>query len=248
VKLWNAADQLELSLFEKKATGLVLEKGLGRRDFLEEGSLSGLSFRICRLESSLGFWYVLIVGGSPGQGNPGWVEEELLDRQFPGKRAGNEAWKIVEAGVEDAPVMAEFWARLMEEEAPPFFSVGTHGRRRAETAFGRMVTQRDFYRGYLALQGPELHASGFILGSVYDRLYGEPRRAGNILHWYVLPELRSQGMGEDLYRHLLAWFERERVEVLEVMARKEEARTRAWMARGFEGVLDLFMKKAPWAP
>ncbi|EQD24128.1 MAG: putative N-acetyltransferase family protein, partial [Leptospirillum sp. Group IV 'UBA BS'] len=71
---------------------------------------------------------------------------------------------------------------------------------------------------------------------------------GNILHWYVLPELRSQGMGEDLYRHLLAWFERERVEVLEVMARKEEARTRAWMARGFEGVLDLFMKKAPWAP
>ena len=170
-----------------------------------------------------------------------------MEAQNPEKGPEAGSWTIVEAGLEDLSVMADFWARLMEEESPPFFFVGPNGRRRAETAFGRMVAQPDFYRGYLSLSGSDLHPSGFILGSVYDRLYGEPRRAGNILHWYVVPEERGRGMGEDLYGHLMEWFEKEQVEVLEVMARKEEVRTRAWKARGFEGVLDLFMKKAPWA-
>ena len=82
---------------------------------------------------------------------------------------------------------------------------------------------------------------------MYDRLYGEPRRAGTILHWYVLPEKRAQGIGEALYQSLMCWFQDEGVEVLEVMARKEELRTKAWTDRGFTGVLDLFMKEAPWA-
>ncbi len=156
------------------------------------------------------------------------------------------AGKIVAAGLDDLAAMAEFWARLMEEENPPFFTVGPHGRRRAETAFGRMLTQPDHYHAYLSLLPSVPSPSGFILGSVYDRLYGEPRRAGTILHWYVLPEYRARGVGEALYQSLMTWFQDERVEVLEVMARKEELRTNAWTARGFTGVLDLFMKEAPW--
>ncbi len=156
------------------------------------------------------------------------------------------SWQIVEAGLDDIGIMAEFWARLMEEEAPPFFSSGTGGRRRASAAFGRMMAQPDFYRCFIALDGPERLPSGFILGSVYDRLYGEPRRTGSILHWYVLPEKRARGMGEALFQRLMEWFRKAQVEVLQVMARKEERRTHAWRARGFEGVLDLFMRKPPW--
>ncbi len=170
----------------------------------------------------------------------------ILEAEAPDGSTEPRSWQIVEAGLDDVGIMADFWVRLMEEEAPPFFSAGATGRRRAATAFGRMMTQTDSYRGFLALDGPVRVPSGFILGSVYDRLYGEPRRSGNILHWYVLPERRARGVGEALMQSLMGWFEKEQVEVLEVMARKEEGRTRAWRARGFEGVLDLFMRKPPW--
>jgi GNAT superfamily N-acetyltransferase len=138
----------------------------------------------------------------------------------------------------------------MIEEAPPLLSVGDSDEKRAADAFARMLSQRGHYRAYISLSKTELEKefpSGFIFGSVYERLYGEPRRAGHILHWYVLPDLRGSGMGLDLYDTLLFWFKKERVEVLEVMARKEPARTAAWTHRGYTGVVDLFMMKAPWA-
>ena len=169
-----------------------------------------------------------------------------MEAEAPDEGAESRSWHIVEAGLADVEIMADFWVRLMEEESPPFFSSGATGRRRAAAAFGRMMAQPDSYRGFLAFDGSDRLPFGFILGSVYDRLYGEPRRAGNILHWYVIPEKRALGMGEALFQKLMEWFEKEQVEVLEVMARKEEARTRAWRARGFEGVLDLFMRKPPW--
>jgi len=159
------------------------------------------------------------------------------------------SWKIVEAGAGHAPVMATFWCALMKEEAPPLLSVGDLDERRSEMAFARMLSQKNHYRAYISLSenGPGRECpSGFVLGSVYDRLYGEPRKVGQILHWYVLPSFRGSGMGRSLYLSLLAWFQQENVEILEVLARKEPARTKAWTDRGFTGVVDLFMMKPPW--
>lgn len=159
------------------------------------------------------------------------------------------SWRIVEAGVNDSALLGHFWTLLMMEEAPPLLSVGETDEKRAAEAFARMLSQRSHYRAYLSLsrRGEEAERpSGFIIGSVYERLYGEPRKAGHILHWYVLHDARGSGMGRDLYQTLLRWFQKEQVQILEVMARKEPARTRAWTDRGFIGVVDLFMMKAPW--
>lgn len=171
------------------------------------------------------------------------------------KNAGEpcSSWRVVPAVPGDAAVMARFWVRLMDEEAPPLFRAGVEGLSRAEKAFDRMLAQRGSYRGFLlvpvAASSAEMRPepAGFILGSVYERLYGEPSRAGNIMHWYVLPGMRGRGEGERLYRALMDWFRTEEVETVEVMARAEPSRTVAWTRRGFSVVLDLLVMRAPWS-
>jgi len=180
------------------------------------------------------------------------------------KRSAEEdrsSWRVVPAVPGDAAVMARFWVRLMDEEAPPLFRAGTEGLSRAEKAFDRMLAQRATYRGFLLYpvstlpaggreargEGAVREPGGFILGSVYERLYGEPSRAGNIMHWYVLPELRGRGEGERLYHALMDWFRAEEVESVEVMARAEPSRTAAWSRQGFSVVLDLLVMRAPWS-
>ena len=169
----------------------------------------------------------------------------------PAKEVTPEDLQVVEAKIRDAPVLAHFWERLMAEESPPLFHVGADGGSRAESAFRRMLAQPGGYRGYLLVpshsgEGGMPLPAGFILGSVYERLYGTPSRAGNIMHWYVIPEVRGRGQGERLYRALLGWFQTEDVETVEVMARAEPSRTTAWENRGFLGVLNLLVMPAPW--
>lgn len=169
----------------------------------------------------------------------------------PAKEVMPEDLQVVDAKIRDAPVLAHFWERLMAEEAPPLFHVGADGGSRAESAFRRMLAQPGGYRGYLLVPdhsggGAPPSPAGFILGSVYERLYGTPSRAGNIMHWYVVPEARGRGQGERLYRALLEWFRTEEVETVEVMARVEPSRTAAWEKRGFLGVLNLLVMPAPW--
>ena len=168
-----------------------------------------------------------------------------MDGNDPGE------FHVVEAQVRDAPALAHFWERLMDEESPPLFHAGVDGGRQAESAFRRMLAQSGSYRGYLLVpdsSGEERSSSpaGFILGSVYERLYGMPSRAGNIMHWYVVPEARGRRQGELLYRALLGWFRKEGTETVEVMARTEPSRTAAWRRRGFSEVLSLLVMPAPW--
>ncbi len=168
------------------------------------------------------------------------------------RREEGEDLHVVEAQVRDAPALAIFWEKLMREESPPHFRVGEDGVSRAESAFRRMLAQPGSYRGYLLVPDPlaperRLPApAGFILGSVYERLYGMPSRAGNIMHWYVEPEVRRKGQGERLYQALLRWFREANVETVEVMARTEAPRLSAWRRRGFSEVLSLLVMPAPW--
>ena len=170
---------------------------------------------------------------------------------LPGRK-DREELRIVEAQVRDAPALAIFWEKLMREESPPHFRVGGDGVSRAESAFRRMLTQPGSYRGYLLVPDPLASEkrlptpAGFILGSVYERLYGMPSRAGNIMHWYVEPDVRGKGQGERLYQALLEWFREANVETVEVMARTEAPRLSAWRRRGFSEVLSLLVMPAPW--
>ncbi|MGC8529428.1 MAG: GNAT family N-acetyltransferase [Leptospirillia bacterium] len=172
---------------------------------------------------------------------------------LPG-RENREELLIVEAQVREAPALALLWEKLMLEESPPHFHVGIDGVSKAESAFRRMLTQPGSYRGYLlvpdslAPMGGNPAPAGFILGSVYERLYGRPSRAGNIMHWYVKPEVRGEGQGERLYQALLEWFREANVETVEVMARTEAPRLSAWRRRGFSEVLSLLVMPAPWRP
>ncbi len=175
-----------------------------------------------------------------------------MDPESSPGREDREELRVVEAQVRDAPALAILWEKLMLEESPPHFRVGEDGVSRAESAFRRMLTQPGSYRGYLLVPDPPdpdrrlSLPAGFILGSVYERLYGTPSRAGNIMHWYVAPEVRRKGQGERLYQALLQWFREASVETVEVMARTEVPRLSAWRRRGFSEVLSLLVMPAPW--
>ena len=256
-KLWKAADQLELSPFEKNATKVSLNGKIK--------SSSSLSFRIRMggVKSPDLLWFEGEERGLKGYARIGvacqrasgddiFEEGETMGPEAAGRDGIlSEGFHIVEAQVRDAPVLANFWERLMAEEAPPLFHAGADGGIRAERAFRRMLAQPGGYRGYLLVPGspgeiaPDASA-GFILGSVYERLYGTPSRAGNIMHWYVVPSARGRGQGERLYQALLEWFRKEEAETVEVMARTEASRTAAWRRRGFSEVLSLLVMPAPW--
>lgn len=238
-KLLKATDQLELSFPEKSPTPCPLLCCAGQSrpcPILPDGTM------VSNFRAGVKVWDLVpfIRKDRSGGGEVVAAGMETME---------NGRWSVSEARPGDAPLMAEFWRQLMGEEAPPLVTPGKTGEAQAAETFEKMLLHRKRYRAFLgAPVGGSATPAGFIFGSVYDRPYGEPRVAGHLLHWYVLPAFRGEGLGNRLYRSLMEWFESEGVEILEVMARKEPSRTRAWVDRGFVPVLDLFMRTPPWRP
>ncbi len=145
------------------------------------------------------------------------------------------------AGISDADTIAAFWVRLMEEESPPLSEAGPTGFSDCRKSLLNMLPVRDRVHGVIL---EHLGVSvGFALGYTYERPYGFPRFAGQILHWYVLPEHRGNGEGRKLLQSLMDWMVAQKVQILEVMAKDDPERTVAWESMGFSVTLKMHGKK-----
>lgn len=137
-----------------------------------------------------------------------------------------------------SPVLARLWKSLMDEEAPPLVEAGAEGERACAQTIRQMLEDPDRCAGFVAISGGE--SVGFILGYTYTRPYGLPASVGQILHWYVEPAYRGRGVGKTLYDRLWGWFSGRKVGMVEVMARDEPARDRAWVSRGYVATLRVY--------
>ncbi|MHB1926669.1 MAG: GNAT family N-acetyltransferase [Leptospirillum sp.] len=137
-----------------------------------------------------------------------------------------------------SPVLARLWKCLMDEESPPLVKAGADGERACALTIRQMLEDPTRCAGFVAINDGE--SVGFILGYTYARPYGLPASIGQILHWYVEPEFRGRGIGNSLYDRLWGWFSERKVEMVEVMARDEPARDRAWVSRGYVSTLRVY--------
>ncbi len=129
----------------------------------------------------------------------------------------------------------------MEEESPPLSEAGPTGFSDCRKSLLNMLPVRDRVHGVIL---EHLGVSvGFALGYTYERPYGFPRFAGQILHWYVLPEHRGNGEGRKLLQSLMDWMVAQKVQILEVMAKDDPERTVAWESMGFSVTLKMHGKK-----
>ncbi|MHB1605006.1 MAG: GNAT family N-acetyltransferase [Leptospirales bacterium] len=142
-----------------------------------------------------------------------------------------------------APDLARMWKRLIDEEAPPLMEAGPGGEDACSGTLRKMLEDTERCAGFVATENGQ--RVGFVLGYTYTRPYGHPARAGQILHWYVDPSFRGQGVGQCLYDHLMEWFVRKRIEIVEVMARDEPDRDQSWCSRGFTVTLRVYAKRLP---
>ena len=150
-------------------------------------------------------------------------------------------YAIRSADISDVDTLASFWVRLMEEEAPPLSEAGPTGFSDCKKSLLNMLPVKDRVHGeILEYKGTPV---GFVLGYTYERPYGSPRFAGQILHWYVLPEHRGHGEGAKLLRVLMDWMAERKVQILEVMAKDDPGRKIAWASMGFSVTLKMHGKK-----
>ncbi len=140
-----------------------------------------------------------------------------------------------------APLLAGMWKRLIDEETPPLIEAGATGEEDSRLAFSQMLADPDRCTGFVAFVDGA--PAGFIMGYVYSRPYGVPTRAGQILHWYVAPPSRGGGIGRALYGLLTDWFEKEKVEIVEVLARDEPDRDAQWRRKGFVVTLRMYGRR-----
>ncbi|MHB1285880.1 MAG: GNAT family N-acetyltransferase [Leptospirales bacterium] len=140
-----------------------------------------------------------------------------------------------------APVLARMWKSLIEEESPPLMEAGPQGEEACSRAVAHMLEDTDRCISFIALSGTR--PIGFILGYTYNRPYGHPACAGQILHWYVAPGFRGEGVGHYLYDQLMGWFQKKNVEIVEVMALDDPERDKRWRSRGFSVTLRVYAKR-----
>lgn len=150
-------------------------------------------------------------------------------------------YTIRQAGLSDIDTIAAFWVRLMEEEAPPLSDAGPTGFSDCRKALMNMLPVKDRVHGIILSYGQT--PVGFSLGYTYERPYGSPRLAGQILHWYVLSEHRGKGDGRKLLKSLMDWMVGQKVQILEVMAKDDPSRNAAWESMGFCVTLKIHGKK-----
>lgn len=129
----------------------------------------------------------------------------------------------------------------MEEESPPLSEAGPDGFLDCRKALLNMLPVRDRVHGII-LSHREIPV-GFALGYTYERPYGLPRFAGQILHWYLLPQYRGKGEGRKLLQSLMEWMVAQKVQIIEVMAKDDPARNVAWESMGFSVTLKMHGKK-----
>ncbi len=141
----------------------------------------------------------------------------------------------------DADILSSFWVRLMEEEAPLLMEAGPNGLSDCKRSLLNMLPVTDRVR-CLILQSDRIPV-GFVLGYTYERPYGHPKYAGQILHWYVLPEHRGKGQGRSLLDGMMDWMADQKVGIIEVMAKDDPERNAAWSSRGFVVTLKMHGKK-----
>lgn len=146
-----------------------------------------------------------------------------------------------EAEVSDVDILSTFWVRLMEEESPPLSESGPTGFSDCRKSLLNMLPVKDRVHGVILFHGEA--PVGFALGYTYERPYGFPKFAGQILHWYVLPEHRGRGEGRKLLNMLIDWMVSRKVQILEVMAKDDPARNAAWESMGFTVTLKIHGKK-----
>ena len=145
-----------------------------------------------------------------------------------------------------APDLARMWKMLIEEEAPPLMEPGPDGEEACARTIRQMMEDTERCISFVALAGTL--PVGFVLGYTYMRPYGQPASAGQILHWYVSPDFRGRGVGQCLYGHLMDWFVRKKIEIVEVMARDEPDRDKGWRLRGFSVTLRIYAKRLSAPP
>ncbi len=140
-----------------------------------------------------------------------------------------------------APVLARMWKSLIEEESPPLIEAGPEGEAACSRTVAHMLEDTDRCISFMALS--DTRPIGFILGHTYNRPYGHPAFAGQILHWYVAPGFRGKGVGHCLYDRLMEWFQKKNVEIVEVMALDDPKRDKGWRSRGFTVSLRVYAKR-----
>lgn len=138
-------------------------------------------------------------------------------------------------------MVASFWVHLMEEESPPLSEAGPNGFSDCRKALLNMLPVKDRVHGVILSHHDT--PVGFALGYTYERPYGFPRFAGQILHWYVLPQHRGKGEGRKLLQSLMDWMIAKNVQILEVMAKDDPSRNVAWESLGFSVILKMHGKK-----
>lgn len=104
---------------------------------------------------------------------------------------------IRKAGKEDIPGIASLILRLkkLNEEFDPFFKVSDSSEKIILNYIQEAITDKN---SLLFISNINEKISGVIRSRIDDRMFYEPKRRGNIIDFYVLPEFRRSKVGEQL--------------------------------------------------
>ena len=104
---------------------------------------------------------------------------------------------IRKAGKEDIPGIASLILRLkkLNEEFDPFFKVDDNAEKTISNYIQEVIKDKN---SLLFISNINEKISGVIRSRIDERIFYKPKRRGNIIDFYVLPEFRRSKVGEQL--------------------------------------------------
>ncbi len=125
--------------------------------------------------------------------------------------------RIMEAEDEHVPDIVNLWVRMMDyhKELKPFYTLRKEGPANWERYLRHMIEMEDA-RVRVAMHDND-QTVAFIIGNIkkYPKLF-RLDEYGFISDMYVVPEHRSQGLGQQMVDELFEWFDGHNIERIEL--------------------------------